>query len=304
MIDRKHGFEVHRIQAADGSGEAEIVPELGAIVSSLQFKWRGALREVLFRHPHFWDRGTERTRGGYPFLFPICGRLERDGRAGVYLYRARRREMKIHGFAMRMPWTVKGRTASSLTVSLRDTEATRAVYPFPFEAALQFEIGAGALTIRQMYANTGDEPMPYYAGFHPFYLTPSPGQGKDQVRISYDMTAMYRSNDRLTDVIEPLPPHPVPAAVTDPMLADRLTGIGANRDVRLEFPDGMVLHTLADGVEDAGMFRFVQLYTLADQPFICVEPWMGAPNSLNTAGECRWVRPGEAEHAILRVWTT
>jgi len=304
MSERKHGIEVCRIEAADGSGEAELVPEWGAIVSSLQLKWRGAPRELLFQHAFFWDRESERTRGGLPFLFPICGRLERDGVAGAYLYDGCRHEMKIHGFSLRMPWTVTGQTASSLTATLRDTEATRASYPFRFEVALQFEVNAGALTIRQTYANTGDVPLPYYAGFHPYYLTPPSGQGKERVRIGYDMAAMYRCNARLTDVVERLPPAPMPAPVTDPLLHERLTAIGSDREIRLEFPDGMTLHARAEGVEDAGMFRFVQLYTMADKPFFCVEPWMAAPNTLNAVTGCRWVKPGEAEHGLLTVWTS
>lgn len=302
MRTRENGFDVYTIRAEDGSVEASIVPELGAVVSSLRFAWRGTMRETLFRHEFFWDRTTERTRGGYPFLFPVCARLERDGVPGLYLYDGRRYELKIHGFSMRMPWTVSEHADSALTVTLRDTDATRACYPFRFEVTLRFEVGAGGLAIRQTYANTGSELMPYYAGFHPYFLTPPPGQGKEQVAIRYAMKAMLNYNSRLTDVVGRAAPVPTPLKVTDPVLIERLTEIGDDREVRLEFPDGMTLHTRADGVEDKGMFRFIQLYTMVDKPFFCVEPWMAAPNTLNTVTGSRWLGPGQAEHGVLNVW--
>ena len=64
----------------DGGTVAEIVPELGGIVSSLRLaESGGAPREILYRHPWFWSRETDELRGGIPPLFPICGRLLRDG---------------------------------------------------------------------------------------------------------------------------------------------------------------------------------------------------------------------------------
>lgn len=301
MMTREHDVEVYAIRASDGSVGASIVPELGAVVSSLRFAWRGTHRETLFRHDYFWDRAAERTRGGFPFLFPVCARLERDGVPGLYLYDGHRYEMKIHGFAMRMPWTVVEHTDSSLTVTLGDTEATRSCYPFRFLLTLEFEVKAGVLTIRQTYANTGSVAMPYYAGFHPYFLTPPPGQGKEQVQIRYAMKAMLNYNSRLTDIVGQVPPVPTPLKVTDPVLIERLTAIGEDREVCLEFPDGMTLHTRADGVEDERMFRFVQLYTMVDKPFFCVEPWMAPPNTLNSVTGSRWIGAGQTERGVVTV---
>ena len=60
----------------------------------------------------------------------------------------------------------------------------------------------------------------------------------------------------------------------------------------------------AEGVEDPNLFPYVQLYTMTEKPFFCVEPWMAAPNSLNTAKGCRWLEPGAVEHGVLRLWVT
>ena len=65
--DMQHGFEVWTVESPDGAVRASIVPEMGAAVSSLRF----GDRELLYQHPFFWDRASERTRGGFPFLFPV-----------------------------------------------------------------------------------------------------------------------------------------------------------------------------------------------------------------------------------------
>lgn len=304
MIFRHQGFDVYRLVAGDGSCEVEVVPELGAIASSLRLPWAGALREVLFQHPFFWDRQAERTRGGYPFLFPICGRLERDGKAGGYLYDARLYEMKNHGFSMRLPWEVVSAADSALAVRLRDSDETRRQYPFAFEVTLTFEARAGALTIAQEYANRGNEPMPYYAGFHPYYLTPPPGAGKERTSIRYRTRTQLLYNPRLTDVHSRVASPVFPQPVTAPEINERLTEVEPAADVELVYPDGVTLHTVAEGVEDPRLFPYVQLYTMPECPFFCVEPWMGFPNALNTVKGCRWLAPGQRERGRLRVWTT
>lgn len=300
---QQNGYEVYRLVADDGTVEAEIVPALGAIVSSLRLPAAGGLREVLFQHPFFWDPQAQRTRGGIPFLFPVCGRLERDGQAGAWLYDGQVRQMTIHGFSMRLPWEVLESGPSHLAVALRDTEATRMAYPFAFEVVLRFTARGGALSIEQEYRNRGDEPMPYYAGFHPYYLTPEPGPGKDAVRLELPVTSMLRYNDRLTDVVGRDAAPPMPQSVSSPAIHERLTEVTV-AEATLRYPDGLALHTRADGVEDPGMFPLVQLYTMADRPFFCVEPWMGFPNALNAVKGVRWLGPGRRESGVLKVWTT
>lgn len=304
MNFRHNGFDVYRLRDGEVRSEVEVVPALGAIVSSLKLPWDGALREVLFQHPYFWDPHSEKTRGGFPFLFPVCGRLERDGAAGSYLHEGHVYQMKIHGFSMRMPWEVVEESDSALTVRLRDTAETRLQYPFSFEVTLRFAMRGGVFFVEQEYANTGASPLPYYAGFHPYYLTQPPGAGKEQTRIRYSALSEWRYNARLTDIVGRAAPPSLPQSISAPELCDRLTEVAPGTVVDLIHPDGRVLHTLAEGVEDPRLFPFLQLYTMKECPFFCAEPWMGFPNALNTATGCRWLAPGQRERGRLSVWTT
>lgn len=303
MDTTQDDFSIYRIEAGDGTASAEVVPELGAIVSSLKLPWKNEQREVLFAHPFFWDRAAERTRGGLPFLFPCCGRMERDGVGGAYLYAGQRYEIKIHGFSMRMPWKVDEAGRDSLTVTLTDTDVTRAVYPFAFRVSLTFKVGAGRLRLEQKYENTGKHPMPYYAGFHPYFLTPPVEGGKEAVIVRMAALSQWKYNERLTDITRRVAAPDFPASVTSASIHEGLMEVGDPCEAALHYPDGVALHMLAEGQECRRMFPFVQLYTMPDRPFFCVEPWMGFPNAMNSMGSVRWIQPGCVENATLSVWT-
>lgn len=297
----QHGYEVHTIVSSDGGTRASFVPEKGGMGSSLVIGGR----ELLFQHDFFWERQTEKIPGGWPFLFPICGRLERVGQAGQYLYDGHLRQMQSHGFGPRIPWKViETDREDTLILQLTDTEATRQMYPFRFEVRLTYRAEKDALACEQIYANRGNVAMPYYAGFHPYFRIPAPGAGKEKVQLDYKPVRAFKYNERLTDLAGETAVPRLPAAVTDPAINERITRVGEDRETKLTLPDGLTIHLAAEGVEDSDLFPYIQLYTMADKPFFCVEPWMGFPNALNTVAGARWLKPGQSERGILRVWIT
>lgn len=298
--ERRDGFDVRTIRSPDGAARASFLPELGGIGFSLVLATRAGPRELLFTHDFLWDRAAERTRGGWPLLFPICGRLERDGEADAYLFAGERRRLPIHGFSLRVPWEVVGEAgADRLTLRLRESARTLDRYPFPFDVTLDYRIGASSLTCVQTVANRGDAPMPYYAGFHPYFLTPPPGAGKDEVRVDLRAEERWLYNARLTDVVGRAPATPFPAGIGAPGVNESLHRVAPDSVSSLTFPDGPVLRLRVSG---EAPYPFVQLYTMPDKPFFCVEPWMSHPNALNTCGAARLLPPGASERAVAEVW--
>ena len=292
-------FDVRHIAARDGKTTAAIVPELGGIVSSFVAPVKGMPRETLFLHDWFWDRAAKRTRGGIPFIFPICGRLERDGAQDTYLYRGRRHTMPPHGFASRMAWRVAGRSrADGISLEFKDTPDTRAMYPFSFHLELRYHVAPGRLVCAQTYANTGKDPMPFYAGFHPYFLTP-PGSGKRKTRVAFNAVRAFKYNAALTDIVDTKPVPRTPRPIVSPALDELLAEAVLPATASLLFPDGHSLTTSARGIELPGMFAYLQFYTMPDKPFFCMEPWMGFPNALNTVAGARWLAPGTTMHGVF-----
>ncbi|OGV42534.1 MAG: aldose epimerase [Lentisphaerae bacterium GWF2_57_35] len=299
------GFEVCTIVSPSGKTRASFVPEKGGIGSSLIMMGPQGPRELLYQHDFFWDKGpVERIPGGWPYLFPVCGRLERGGVMGPYLYEGRLYRLPSHGFGPRMPWKAVFENSSEVVLSLSATAATREVYPFSFEVDLRYRAEDDAFICEQTYRNAGMRPLPYYGGFHPYFATPAPGQGKEEILLDYHPIRRLIYNEKLSDVIGEGTLPQMPISIAEPRINELLTVVGADKETRLVYPDGMTLHMTAEGVEDPDLFPYIQLYTMPEKPFFCIEPWMGFPNALNTVSGVRWLMPGQEEKGLLKVWLT
>lgn len=273
---------------------AEFAPELGAICSSLLFN----NRELLFQHDFFWDKNSKKTRGGIPFLFPICGRLERDGKLGTYLYENKLYEMSAHGFADKMPWNVlEQKDDSEITFELTHTEDTIVQFPFQFRILLNYKVSDNSLTATVTFENTGENAMPFYAGFHPYFFTKL--EQKENILFSASPTYSIQYNERCNDVIGTKNSPELPLPVTSPALKDLLMRTGNKKAAQIIFSDNFKID-ISTSVDDID-FPYIQLYTLKDEPFFCVEPWMGAPNTLNSVTGSKWIPPGETKSAQMTI---
>ena len=301
-VYQAHGYELREIQSPGGRLRMAFVPELGGMGVSLICETTQGVRELLWLHDDFWKEGSTQHYGGWPFLFPICARLERDGIPECYLYRGRRYQMPIHGFASRIPWRVEAEEEHSLRLMLRDNEETRRQFPFSFEVELDYRLLDEEVVCTQRYRNTGEQPMPYYAGFHPYFATPGSAEGKEACQVELHPTCRYVYNSRLTDTVDTVEAIKFPIPITEPGINEQLFRVrpGELRAV-LTLDEGRRITVEASGGADNGMFPFIQLFTRPELPFFCVEPWMGAPNTLNAVEGSRWLGPGEEEHGVLRV---
>jgi len=280
-------FNIKNITSPNGA-TAEFATELGAICSSLILN----NRELLFQHDFFWDKNSRKTRGGIPFLFPICGRLERNGKLGTYLYEEKLYEMSAHGFADKMPWNVlEQKDDSEITFELSDTEETLKQYPFKFNILLNYKITDNSLTATVTFKNTGEKAMPFYAGFHPYFFTKL--EQKENILFNAAPTYSIQYNEKCNDVIGTKISPELPLPITSPILTDLLMRVNKNKEAELIFPNNYKINISSSNTEID--FPYIQLYTLNDEPFFCVEPWMGAPNTLNSLTGSKWINADETK---------
>ena len=288
------GIRVFSIVSPDGAAQADIVPELGGIVSSLRL---GPPGERLFRHGWFWDPDAEQTRGGIPLLFPVCGRLLKEGTPGLYHLGGQPYVLPIHGFAMRRPWEVADATRpDALRLRLADSALTRTMYPFAFGLDLRFRVSSDGFSCELTVRNTGEAPMPYSAGFHPYFATPPPDAGKHRTRFEAHPVARLLYNETKTDVVGAARPPTFPRPVVGDEINGLLLDVGARGDTRLLFPDGSAIRQTA-----SPLFRLRQFYTLPDEPFFCDEPWMAPTGSLHRPGAARLLPPGQEESGQIQI---
>lgn len=141
------------LRSADGA-LAEVSVE-GAHVTS----WRPASdgRERLFLSERTERRPGAAIRGGIPVIFP---QFAAEG------------PLPRHGFARTMRWTVEQvvqqNGVAGAVLTLRDTEATRAIWPASFLARLRPYVTGDDLRLGFDVQNTGAMPLSFTAALHTY----------------------------------------------------------------------------------------------------------------------------------------
>ena len=114
-------------------------------------------REQLYLSPLAAMDGRSAIRGGVPVIFP---QFAGEG------------PLPKHGFARTSEWTLASIVPDGPTphavMELRDSAATRTVWPHRFIAALRVELVNGVLQLSLGVQNTGKEPLHFTAALHTY----------------------------------------------------------------------------------------------------------------------------------------
>ncbi len=227
---------------------------------------------------------AKNVRGGVPVLFPQPGKL--DGDAFVHAKSGAQGALKQHGFARNLPWEVARTSAddarATATLRLTSTDATRAMYPWDFVAEYTYTLTRDVLRIDQRFENasaaTAPRPMPFGAGFHPYFLV----RDAEKARARIGTTAT-RAFDNVTKKDVALAGIDLTAKEVDLHLHDH----GA-------LPCTLTLPGRAITVRGSAEFSHWVVWTLAGKDFVCVEPWTCPGNALRTGERLLELAPGES----------
>ncbi|MEK3883456.1 aldose epimerase [Paenibacillus sp. PL2-23] len=272
-------YTMYELLEPSTSSRVLVCPERGGIVTSCTLQ--GA--ELFYLDRATLDHPTANIRGGNPILFPICGPVKDS----VYMWEGKEYRMGQHGVARTSPWEVVGTSETgeaAVTLRLRSNNETREAYPFDFELLFTYSLVNGELHTKQHYRNTGTrEPLPFYAGFHPYFLLDS---GKD-IPYETDATKYIDFNDNvekpytgrldLEDLVESV-------CLLDAAQPEIAFPVSSSIRVKLRYDD---------------IFKYVVIWSLKDRPFVCVEPWMAMPFEMNRREELIMLAPGEELRASL-----
>ena len=224
---------------------------------------------------------------GSHLMFPIAGFSHSGSRIDHYAWEGVERPMPIHGFAMRLPWTVTDVARSSLRLALGPDDATRALYPFEFRLGLSYALVEGAIRCVLEVGNVGDRPMPFSAGFHPYIRLPLTAAGRRDrcvVRLPACREAFARSQG--IEIEESRAPREIAASL----------GAAPARS----FAD---LDRLQAEVIDDGSGHVVGLDASLDAPFRCLTLWSPRPDAPFYCIEPRTALQDAFTHAAHRQLT-
>lgn len=237
--------------------------ELQSVVSSdsTEFIWQG--------DENFW---TDHA----PVVFPICGRLK----DGQYIFEDNKYEMGEHGFAYKKVFEVKELNKDSITYFLKDDEDTYKQYPFNFELEITYKLEGNTLVVNTDVINTGKKNMYFSAGSHEGYACP---EGIEDYKIIFEKTESNLKSYGVTD---------------KGLIKDEYITLGETcKEIQLKNEyfevDGLVFKdlksravTLTNGKRTIDVnFKdsdFLLIWTMPDAKFVCIEPWCGMADSVNS----------------------
>lgn len=236
------------------------------------------IKSILYSDAEYiWEGRPEVWNGSCPLLFPICGGLKDD----KYVLDGKEYKLEKHGFARKKTFTVESHSVDCATFLLCADESTKKSFPFDFELRIVYTLVEKTVKINYSVKNSGDDTMYFNIGSHEGYYTPEGIEDYDVIfpeKETLTSTVLY--GNLLSDQCQPiikdsnvLPLYDkyfiVDALVfTDlksrsAILRNRKTG----RAVKVDFPDD----------------KYFLLWHKHGAPYICLEPWNGIPDRVNSS---------------------
>ena len=268
---RSDPVEQLALRDEDNKSLVVLAPSRGGMMTRLSLggRHRFFLDESTLRDP------TKNVRGGNPVLFPSPGKLADD--------RWQYGTLKQHGFARNLPWEIemtKTEGDARATLHLRSTETTLHDFPWPFHAEYTYILNGLKLRIEQKVTNRGDQPMPFGAGFHPYFHVKQADKGATKIG-----TTATRAFDNVTKKEVAIEGK---IDLTKREVDLHLIDHGA-QPCTLETPGGKLI------IRGSPEYTHFVIWTLEGKDFVCVEPWTSPGNALNTHERLITLAPGESK---------
>ena len=272
--------------------EAAVAPSEGGELTSLRARFHHLPIELLYRARDYGC--APGFRGKAPLLWPGAGAQCCDG------------------FAKDLPWTEAGHSTgpkgARVVVELRDSELTRVTYPFGFVVRAVYELAEGRLRIAYTVSAAGGNPAPMpfsMANRMAFRLPFLDGTDPDAMRFQTPNTRqMLRTPAGALsgEQVDRSFATPTRLGDFDATQTLPLAGYEGTPFARLTDPQGLSLrishHASAPLPEP-----FVQ-FNVSGGPregFLCLAPWFGMENSLNSRHALVMLSPGCDFHWTLEL---
>ena len=204
-------------------------------------------KEILWQgDPAFWA-------GRNPILFPIIGSTF-DKK--IHLF-DRIYEMGNHGFARHSEFEFTAATSDSISLRLKDSEATMEQYPFHFELDVKYTLIKNKVMIDYEIVNLDEKAMPFSLGLHPAFAL----DDADSAVVSFpcqEQDPVVVSNRNLV-------------AMNDAFFANIPTFL-------MEYPASPYVELIrGDKSIRVGCvgYRWLAFWKKPGAKYLCIEPWHG-----------------------------
>ena len=242
------------------------VDEKGAQMRSLIDERTG--REYLWQaDPAVWGRTS-------PILFPAVGKMQTDG----YIYGGKRYDMPKHGFLRDVVFTPERLYEDYLVLTYSPDEKIKEIYPFDFQFTAKFALDGNALVFAYEVENNGADTVYFSLGAHPGFNI------KFGDKLMFDrrenVNAIYfNESDRPN-------PNAAPVSLQNEDTIELTEDLFQNGSLCFEGVESEGASLVSeDGTEylhmHFGKVPHLWLWAKAGAPYICIEPWHGADETVH-----------------------
>lgn len=232
---------------------------------------------------YMWHAGSEWPKKS-PVLFPVVGGLKNNS----YTFNNTSYTLSRHGFAREMDFELINQTNNSLTFSLKENAATLLQYPFAFSFYVKYTLHSNNVNLSYIVENHTEEKLYFSVGAHPAFAVPlTAGTSYEDYFLEFE-------------TIDDTPVWPLSAEGliernSIPFIKD---GRKLPLTKELFLKDALVFKNLLSkkisiksdktthGITVSfDGFPYMGIWAAKNADFVCIEPWCGIADSVNTTGK-------------------
>ena len=233
---------------------------------------------------YLWHGDSKYWGRTAPVLFPIVGRLRDDS----YIYNNQEYKMTQHGFARDNEFELVDKTDNSLTYALEANSETLKKYPFKFRLEIKYTLNENLINVGYKVFNQDQKKMYFSIGAHPaFYWPLNEDEKKEDYYLEFEKkektTKCLLEAGLLNNQTEPILDNQKILELTPDIFEDdalvfknlkseqiTLKSSKSEREIKIRFEKFPYLGIWSQSVE---------------APFICIEPWHGIADSVDSSGK-------------------
>jgi galactose mutarotase-like enzyme len=231
---------------------------------------------------YIWQANESVWSRHAPVLFPIVGRLKGD----VYNFENKDYQLTQHGFARDLDFSVVEEGPDSCVFELASSEKTLRVYPFEFMFRIAYRVSGNRITTSYTVINPGEKTLWFSVGAHPgFNCSLQPNETFEDYYLEFE-PGDYQCT-QLAGGLRLENKHLLPLVNNRLFLTGNLFDNDAlvfenNQVNRLSLASVTSTHRIE--LECNGWPYFGIWARKGIKRFICLEPWYGVADALNTSG--------------------
>ena len=235
-------------------------------ITHLEYLWSG--------DPVFWAKRS-------PVLFPIVGSLK-DNR---YYYNEQAYEMGRHGFARESLFTLQQQSGNEISFRLESNLQTLQHFPFDFQFLINYRLLQNNLSVSYQVTNESKASMYFSVGGHPAFRLPLAG------------STVYEDYFLEFNAVENAGRWPISkeGLIENKELPLLMNSNRLPLTKNLFTQDALVFKHLSSntvslkslstvhGLDfDFTGFPYLGIWAAKDADFVCIEPWCGIADSVNS----------------------